>query len=298
MAQETWALKLDAELKEKLQEIIKSDFNSSRDFMENVISLYELNKLKQDENILASEIEELERLSRRINGIFINANAKINTMLQDKDSKAEQQSEKKNQLIERLQDTITNLEKEKENISSINDTLVNSNNEYLQQVNQLTKSNQTLEELVTEYKEKSDTLTDLLAEYKQDREQNKALQEQLKELQDKINELNAVSTEQANRILLADTEKEAHKNEIQQLSAKYNKDLDLTKLKFELEMNTKLLELKEEYQYSIQTLQEKHNTEIEQYQHKYRELLEQLEHQKTSKSKGKTKEQSEINKSN
>lgn len=298
MAQETWALKLDAELKENLQEIIKSDFDSSKDFMENVVNLYKLNKLKQDDNILASEIEELERLSRRINGIFINANAKINTMLQDKDSKIEQQTEKKNQLIERLQDNIAKLEKEKENISGINDSLVNSNNEYLQKVNQLTKTNQTLEELVTEYKEKNDTLTGLIAEYKQDREQNKTLQEQIKELQDKINELNAVSTEQANRILLADKEKETHTNEIQQLSIKYNKDLDLTKLKFELEMNTKLLELKEEYQHSIQMLQEKHNTEIEQYQNKYRELLEQLEHKKTSKSKGKTKEQSETNKSN
>lgn len=101
--------------------------------------------IKQGENVLTSEVEELESLTRRINSIFINANAKINSMLQDKETKAEQQIEKKDQLIERLQNDIAKLEEKKEHISSINDSLVNLNNEYIEQVNQLSKSNNTLE---------------------------------------------------------------------------------------------------------------------------------------------------------
>ena len=80
MGQETWALKLDAELKEKVQEIIKADFDSSKEFLEQVVNMYELDQLKQGENVLVAEVEELESLTRRINGIFINANAKINSM--------------------------------------------------------------------------------------------------------------------------------------------------------------------------------------------------------------------------
>lgn len=300
MGQETWGLKLDAELKEKLQGIIKDDFESSKDFMEQVVSLYELNKLKQGENVLTAEVEELESLTRRINGIFINANAKINTMLQDKDSRAEQQQELKQKLIERLQGDITRLEQEKEEISSVNDTLVNSNQEYIQEINQLTKSTSTLEQLVAEYKEKNDTLTGLLAEYKEDREQNKNLKEENRDLKNKLHELNVASTEQAKRIVEVDDkikeQSEAYANKIQELKLKYNEELNTVKSRAELEANMKILELQAEHQSKLQALQEKHNAEIEQYQSKYRELLEQMERKKSTKTIANIKSQNKIDK--
>lgn len=284
MVKETWALKLDAELKEKLQGIVKSDFESSNDFMEQVVNLYELSKLKEGENILAAEVEELESLTRRINGIFINANAKINSMLQDKDIKAEQQQELKQKLIENLQGSILKLEQEKEEISNINDTFVVSNQEYLQQVNQLTKSNQMLEELVSEYKKKNDLLTGTLTEYKADHDNNKVLHEENKTLQDKLKELNAAATEQAKQILASETKlkeyADKHENELQELKAKHIDELDRVKAKAELEANTKVLELHQEYHIKMQAIQDKHNEEIQQYQVKYRELLEKLEHYK------------------
>lgn len=289
MAQETWGLKLDSDLKEKVQEIVKNDFDSSKDFLEQLVSAYELNKLKQGENVLTAEVEELESLTRRINGIFINANARINTMLQDKDTIAEQQQGLKQKLIERLQGDIARLEQEKEEISIINDSLVNSNQEYTQEVNQLTKSTSTLEQLVAEYKEKNDTLTGLLAEYKEDRVQNKSLQEQNRELQDKLHELNVVATEQAKQIIETDKklqeQSDKHQNELQELLKKHGNELDTTKIKAEIDANMTVLELQKEHQVKSQTLQEKHNAEVEQYQAKYRELLEKIEQQKSSRPK-------------
>lgn len=288
MGQETWGLKLDAELKEKLQGIIKEDFESSKDFMEQVVSLYELNKLKQGENVLTAEVEELESLTRRINGIFINANAKINTMLQDKDSRAEQQQELKQKLIERLQNDIAKLEQEKESISTINDSLTAMNEDYKQQVNQLTKSKETLEDLVSEYKEKNDLLTGTLTEYKAEHENNKLLQEQNRELKDKLHELNVASTEQAKQIIESDRklqeQEQKYENELQELKAKHGEELDTLKARAEIEANMKLLELQVEHQAKMQALQEKHNVEIEQYQAKYRQLLEQMEQKKENNS--------------
>lgn len=291
MGQETWGLKLDAELKEKLQGIIKDDFESSKDFMEQVVSLYELNKLKQGKNVLTAEVEELESLTRRINGIFINANAKINSMLQDKDSRAEQQQELKQRLIERLQNDIAKLEQEKERVSNINDSLTVMNEDYKQQVNQLTKSKETLEQLVTEYKEKNDLLTGTLTEYKAEHENNKLLQEQNRELEDKLHELNVASTEQAKQIIDSDKklqeQAQKHENELQELKAKHGEELNTTRARAEIEANMKLLELQVEHQAKIQVLQEKHNAEIEQYQAKYRQLLEQMEQKKATKSTAK-----------
>lgn len=296
MAQETWGLKLDADLKEKVQDIIKKDFDSSKEFMEQLVSMYELHELKQEENVLTSEVEELESLTRRINGIFINANAKINTMLHDKDIRADQQVELKQKLIERLQGDIVRVEQEKEEISNVNDILVNSNRNYTEEVNQLIKSNTTLEQLMAEYREKNDTLTGLLADYKQDREQNKSLQGQNRELKDQLHEINVVATEQAKQIIETDKklqdQADKHLNELQELSRKNSDELDTIKRKAEIDANMTILELQKEQQAKVQTLQEKHNAEIEQYQAKYKELLEQMEQKKVTKQK-QTKAKSE-----
>lgn len=284
MAQETWALKLDAELKEKIQEIVKSDFDSSKDFMEQLVSIYELNQLKQGENVLSQEVEELEMLTRRINHIFVNANAKINTVLSDKDTKAEQQVELKQRLIEKLQGDISKLEEDNTRISEINDTLVNSNEKYIQEVNQFTKSNLTLEDLVAEYKEKNDTLAGLLAEYKQDRELNKELTASNKELENRLSELNIVTKEQAKQILDADQRIRDIEREcdikLQGIINKHSEEIDTVKAKAEIESNKRILELQTEFQAKLQSMQEKFNTEIEQYQAKYKSLLENIEKQK------------------
>ncbi len=289
MSQETWGLKLDSELKEKLQSIIKEDFESSKDFMESLIGLYELNKIKKGENILVAEVEELEQLTNRINMIFINANARINTMLQDKDIKAGEEQKYKDRMIERLQDDIVKLEEEKEKISNINDQLTNSNQEHLKQINQLTKTNETLEELVSEYKEKNDTLTGTLTEYKAEHENNKMLQDKVRNLEAKVNELNTVSEKQAQTIIEADVIKQEqelkHSQVIDDLKIKHVDEIETLKVKADIELNKKILEMQQQYQIKIQELQEKHNQDIEQYQNKYKELLEKIETKKVETKK-------------
>lgn len=299
MAQETWGLKLDSDLKEKLQSIIKEDFESSKDFMESLVGLYELNKIKKGDNILIAEVEELEQLTNRINMIFINANARINTMLKDKDIKAGEQQQYKDKVIERLQTDILKLEEDKEKISNINDELVNINNEYLQQVNQLTKSNQTLEELVTEYKNKNDTLAGTLTEYKAEHENNKILQDKIRELERKLNDLNIVAENQAKTIIESDVIKQEqalkHSRDIDDLHAKYENEIETLKARADIEMSKKILELQQQYQTKIQALQEKHNQDIEQYQVKYKELLERMETKKKPAS-NKVKETKDLHK--
>lgn len=315
MAQETWGLKLDSDLKEKVQEIIKTDFESSKDFLEQLVSTYELNKIKQGESVLTAEVEELESLTRRINGIFINANARVNTMLQDKDVQAEKQVELKSQLIERLQTNISKLEQEKADVDSELNNIDKLNEEYKEEIKQLTESNKTLNALVTEYKDKNDTLAGLLAEYKEDREDAKKVRIENNELKEKLYSAEDQSSKYENEISrykeqlaaqedrykmqLQDKEsnykeriqnteaklqehEKAHKEAIEQIEERNRKDLETVRREAEVEANLKILELQQEYQKKIQGIQEKHNIEIEQYQSKYKNLLEKLEENKVS----------------
>ncbi|MGL5381727.1 hypothetical protein [Clostridium sp.] len=315
MAQETWGLKLDAELKEKVQDIIKSDFESSKDFLEQLVSTYELNKIKQGESVLTSEVEELESLTRRINGIFINANARVNTMLRDKDVQAEKQVELKSQLIERLQVNISKLEQEKVDAANKLNDIDKLNEEYKEEIKHLTESNQTLNALVTEYKDKNDTLAGLLAEYKEDGEDAKKVRVENNELKDKLysaedqvskyeNEISRykeqlVNQEDRYKMQLQDKannynesiqnieaklqeQEKAHKESIEQVEERNRKELETVRREAEVEANLKILELQQEYQKKIQDIQERHNIEIEQYQGKYKDLLEKLEENKVS----------------
>lgn len=163
---------------------------------------------------------------------------------------------------------------------------MNSNTEYAETVNQLTKSNQTLEDLVTEYKMKNDTLTGLLAEYKEDREKNKSLQDQLQALERELQQsrIEAQQDKQALAQITAKVQEQAekHHKEILELNDKHIDELSTVKARVEIDANMRLLEVQQEFQGKVQALQDKHNTEIEQYQTKYKELLEKLEKKKTS----------------
>ena len=281
MAQETWGLKLDSELKEKVQNIIKNDFESSKDFLEQLVNLYNLNKLKQEGGVLSSEIDELESITKRINNIFINANEKVQSLLTDKDIKANEQVSLKQDIIERLQNTIKELEEDKERISGINDILVESNTDYQNKTEQLIKANTTLEELVTEYKDKNNTLTGTLDEYKLEHNKNKELQEQVLELRRTISDLTSTNKTQLdeinilNRRLEEDTQK--YQNELQSITNVYESRIKSEIEQAEIKHNRELVEQQRIHQSEIKDIQGRFASEIERYQTKYRELLEEIE---------------------
>lgn len=281
MAQDTWGLKLDSELKEKVQSIIKNDFESSKDFLEQLVNLYNLNKLKQEGGVLSSEIDELESITKRINNIFINANEKVQSLLTDKDIKANEQVSLKQNIIERLQNTIKELEEDKERISGINDTLVESNTDYQNKTEQLIKTNITLEELVAEYKDKNSTLTGTLDEYKLEHNKNKELQEQVLELRKTISDLTSTNKTQLgeinilNRRLEEDTQK--YQNELQSITNVYESRIKSEIEQAEIKHNRELVEQQRIHQSEIKDIQGRFASEIERYQTKYRELLEEIE---------------------
>lgn len=300
MGTETWSLKLDAELKEKLQTIIKSDFDSSMDFVQELVYMYEVHKLKEAEYILSTEAAELESLTKRINRIFINANERINTVLLAKDDKATELVATKLELIERLQQNLSVIEKDKIQLISENSELIAKNTILQEEVSDLINRAKTTESLIKQNQEQNDTLINLISEYQEDREYNKKLQEQVKVLERRLEEINIVSTQQAKTIVETDTIiqglTEKHQNELQELLTKHGDELTTLKTTSELDLNRAILRLQQEDQVKLQSLQEKHNyevqqqqskhaIEIEQYQEKYRSLLEQIEHIQLAQNK-------------
>ena len=288
MADVTWGVKVSDELKEKLQDIIKSDFGSSKDFIESLVNLHELNKVKQDSNIFSDEVDELENLTRRVNNIFINANAKVKSMVADKDIKFSELMQGKTSLIDTLQQTINQLKNENGELVAFNDELVNLRNEHSDRVNELTESNNNVKALNEEFKAKNDMLTGLLTKYEKYPEQIEAVKALLADAQSKNAELtdelkeNVISIKGlTNRIEASDRE---HASVLDKLKADYQRDLQAARELEELEKGKAILKLKEDQQKEMELSNAKHNTAIAEYQEKYKTLLLELEQSRKAKA--------------
>lgn len=289
---ETWSVKIEEDLKAKIQDIARQDFNNNQDFMQTLIYLYEMNELKQSDSVLSSEIEEIQKLTNRMVNLFIHSNDKTATLLEERDKFLREEMLSKETTIKMIQEKLREHELKYNNIADINDTLTESNQEYIKEIEELNKSKETIISLVNEYKEKNDTLTGLLQEYKADREENKILKSSHEDLNLKLHHLQLEDANKAKELEVA-AEKmtdvlEKHKELMQEIQMKQADELDRMRKNAEVETNMTILKLQQEHQDKITTLNERHSKEletihdknvaaIESYQVKYKELLEQLE---------------------
>lgn len=289
---ETWSVKIDDDLKGKIQDIARSDFDNNQDFMQSLIYLYEMNKLKQDGSVLSGEVDEIQKLANRIINLFIHANDKTATLLEDKDKLLQTELVSKETTIKMLQDKLMDLEVKCNEFSDINDTLTESNKGYTEDLAELIKSKDTLQDLVSEYKAKNDKVLGDLLQYQGDHEENKELH---KEVSNLSSQLHSLQLDFGNAHKEIDTltdkldkQELKHNEYIDELQAKHLDEIEHTKRNCEVDSNLSMLKLQQEYQQKlaattekhandIETMSTKHSASIDSYQVKYKSLLEELE---------------------
>lgn len=299
MGDATWGVKVSDELKDRIQNIIRDENTSSKDFIESLVSMYELNKVKYGDNLLKEEIEELESLTRRINSIFINTNSKVKTLVNDNQNRFDSVMESKLSLIDTLQENLIQIKNENEDIKSLNQELVNSKSELTKRVNELTEGNNNIKTLNEEYKSKIDTMAGIVEEYRSYKENYVKLEHKIQELsrrnveveiqlKDKLKEAIEV-----NKVLQVNEEN--HKVEIEKLNTAALEKLQAIKEKTELESDRKLLEADKKHQLEIQKLHDEYNIKVKELlaensksNDKVKGLLEQIE--ESSKHKVAVKE--------
>lgn len=303
--QTTWSVKVDEELKQKIVEIAKEDFDNNSDFMQSLINLYSLNQVKESGSVLSTEVEQIQKLTNRIVDLFVFSNSKVCTTLENKQMSFDSEMVSKEDTIKMLHEKLKEVELERNKIGEMNDTLAESNKEYAEEAIELNKSRATIESLVNEYKDKNDMLTGMLQEYKEDREEKKLLKAEndtlksdLHHLQledssknkmiDTLNEKLVEMTEkykaQLDELVVKHYEDVANvktnaSNEIKQIKKGLEVEHNLSSLKMQQEYQDKISVIKDKYSGDIEKLQEKHSVAIESYQDKYKELLGKVQEQ-------------------
>ena len=285
MSDVTFGVKVPEELKVQIDNLMKdSGLRTGKDFMQQLINNYVVEKTKENVPQVAEDLKELQLLTQRINSIYLNLGYRIENI-----TKAEQ--EEQQQLLSKKDSTITDLQAKVEKMAIEHnivleeyDDLVNLNSEHLKQVNQLTDSNNNMKELISEYKGKIDTLSGIIEEYKDFKSDNEGLKALIADLQAEKVTLN-------NSIDKSKVEIETISQEVNQLNTKHARDLERLKKEYALDNKLKIAEVREEFNLQISNEQEKHNKQIQEYQDKYKTLLEQLEAKKTTPRKSKKQEQ-------
>ena len=172
----TWSAKIEDEQKENLQNLIDESGLSAKDFLESLISIYELNKSKVHIKEISEDITEVQQLTLRMTNIFINVAERIESIKSFAEADKIKSLEERQNIISTLTEKVSILnekikisEEEKGQVEKEHDRIsvemVNLRSMYDKEVNQYTEVNRNNQQLIAEYRDKIDNLSTLVSEF-------------------------------------------------------------------------------------------------------------------------------------
>lgn len=239
----TWAAKVPTELKNKISAIIKDEELSGKDFLLNLVSLYELDQLKKESGI-EKDVEDLQFSLNRILQIFKGTVSRNNSLEKNIEERYMIIVNQKDEEISNLQNKLTLKE---DSFSSLSEELKTTKTiltEVDTKVIKLKKELLNNQELSNSYKEKLNNFLDVI-------ENNKKLQQEIIIANNKIKDLEIENN-------LAKFKVQEKTNEINSTISQCKNQISELKLSYEKEIS----KLKEEYNIKISSIKEEGINEV------------------------------------
>lgn len=311
MADTNFSARIEGNDKEKLLQYISESGKTQKDFMNVLISIYEMSKSKSKNANLIGDIEELETYTLKINKVFLNMIDKLEgqKLLLAEDLEKELSIYKGK--VQDQEDKISIIENENndyvEYITSLRE--IKESNE--KQIVQLEQTVQDKTELVEEYKNKNDMLLTENLKYKEAYEELEEIKKLLIGAENEVDKLkNSNEILEENNIKLGETIKDNNikheqvikemqkdtgekieqieldkkqkiddikniSNErIEALKLQHEKDIENIKAASENEKSKSILDIKQIYQDEMKKLHEEYQSKINKYQSDINALVE------------------------
>lgn len=273
MADVTWGVKVPEEIKEKIQNMMQDSQLSGKEFIESLLQAYALNNLKENQPLVAPDIDELQILINRVVSIYANLGERISNVIQEKDNLHENEIAEKINIIGLLGDKVDTLEKEKEKALDDKELAEAMAADMQKRIVEIEETVQTNKALVVEYKEKNDALNSIAADY----QQYKANYENIRtENQELHYELKNKKAELDNLQNANETLQKKYDAEIKEIIEKHNDDLCRLTERLEIEKSKEILKLRNEYQSENEAAHEKTINLHNEYNSKIKTLLDQI----------------------
>ncbi|SHH96657.1 hypothetical protein [Clostridium grantii] len=265
--------RLKQETKDKIKIQLSSLGLTQEEYFNKVVSIMELENVKQN-NIFAVNSTELQEITSRLYNLFIGLCDQGNSFLSNKDSEIQELNNRYKDMLLTKENVISSLKKEVKDASLSLNSLqkeVDKNKKDLFKVKDDNKN--ILHQLEMSLKDK----TSLLEEYKQKNQDLLNMMEGYKDYKKKSEELKSNTNSLINTIKANNHTIENLNKSTNELKDKYKNDLSILKDKFTLEKDKAIVELEKTHQKHLEIVHHKHNEEIQGYQEKYKKLLEQLD---------------------
>ncbi len=263
MADVTFGVKVPEEMKSELAELMKETQLTGKEFMGLLMSSYKLEKNKQNETLLPTDIEELQRLLQRIQNLYLNINERTSFVV-------EEALGVKDEEIQRM---AASEESIKEEMVTLKESL------------QTNAGSLEKEKIKVREKEKMiKTLEDTLEEYKTQVQEARALNEQytssicglnarilelerfeleIEERKEALQKLQIRNDELASEVWFLQREQEKVLDEKRRTEEKSEVTLIALKSQYELEQKNSLLEQKLVFTNKIELLKEEHFKQLQ-----------------------------------
>lgn len=293
--------RLSQDTKDKLQQQLKDLGMTQDQYFNNVVSLMELENVKQN-IFLSKDTTTIQSNLDAILNAFIGIADSSNNLISNKDAELEVLKIKYKDMLSDKESFITEQKQELQDVYS-NLVLVQNENkehknelssirvEYNKQLDQLESNLKDKNLIVEEYKDKNDMLLSDLAEYKK-------FKVEVEQYKDLLADAQAREIHKDNIIKDNDYNIKHLNESIEKIQLENQKELEQLKKESELNIKLAVAEVKEQLNNKLNEIQMKHNAEVEMYQNKYKALLEQLEQPKKTTPKVKKEEEEIKNKKN
>ncbi|MBU3217540.1 hypothetical protein LL033_21895 [Clostridium estertheticum] len=286
------SVRISDEVKQKFNELAQSEGINNKEFMEQVVKYYELNRAREEDSNMSSDINELQTITNRISDIYINIVERNNIKnlgvknvhkneLIDKDKETQKLNEdiislkeqkkednKKLSLFEKDQVDNKHIIKELQESAKSLKTLNNMQGEKILKLSETNEKYIKYKDEILVLKTELVKLTNDNIQFKQDLSNKN---EETSRLVNQVNEL-----------------KEISKNKIDEIEMKAKQDIDIQKERGIFQMDKELLKLKEQQQLKIQELQETFNDRInkllkekEEAAEKFRNMVSEINNART-----------------
>jgi DNA repair exonuclease SbcCD ATPase subunit len=188
MADVTFGVKVTEEIKEKVQQMVEASGMKSKEWFETLVSLYEMEQLKQGAIDFSKDLSELEIHTNRINQLVANMVTRATHEKEAVLQQIEGIKTSKDEVIQTYQNELSEVKGQIEGYRQQAEQTDKAYTEAAKHVQQLEETNENNKALIGEYKEKIDTLSSLVNEYKEYRDQNRGLMSRIVELEQGKNE--------------------------------------------------------------------------------------------------------------
>ena len=272
----TFGVKVPEELRDEINEMMKGSGLVGREFMQQLVDSYLLDKNKQGIPEMAEEIKELQSLTHRINEMYLYLGTRFENIAslnkKDKEDMDQLIADNKQSYEKDIGDYKGKIKKSEEQVEEFKQEIAiieKSNKKLSIKVDELNSYNENYKELNNQYKEKISELTNKIDSLKPLEEENSKLTSTNHQLQEANDNL-------ASDLWFAKREIEKLNNQLLKNQKETERHVLHLKDQHHLEKQTTILELQLKHQKNVEALNSKMTSMQEEYHDKLKQLIFQI----------------------